>query len=164
MKKYNLKRFLASLLAVLMLASVTGVSPAVFAADDSLVKSSSSSEPIEVLIKSSFTDDEVSDALAKALLKDPTQVNANDLSWTYTCTVTTKFKDKLGVPHTTDPKTETVSVNGQSINDKYKFYGTNYDVTYNFPALKDNTDGAYTLYLNGQPVYINKVAKLKSSI
>lgn len=31
MKKYNLKRFLASLLAVLMLASVTGVSPAVFA-------------------------------------------------------------------------------------------------------------------------------------
>lgn len=33
MKKYNLKRFLASLLAVLMLASVTGVSPAVFADD-----------------------------------------------------------------------------------------------------------------------------------
>ena len=33
MKKYNLKRFLASLLAVLMLASVTGVSPAVFAED-----------------------------------------------------------------------------------------------------------------------------------
>lgn len=31
MKKNNLKRFLASLLAVLMLASVTGVSPAVFA-------------------------------------------------------------------------------------------------------------------------------------
>lgn len=31
MNKYNLKRFLASLLAVLMLASVTGVSPAVFA-------------------------------------------------------------------------------------------------------------------------------------
>lgn len=34
MKKYNLKRFLASLLAVLMLASVTGVSPAVFADDN----------------------------------------------------------------------------------------------------------------------------------
>lgn len=34
MKKYNLKRFLASLLAVLMLASVTGVSPAVFAEDN----------------------------------------------------------------------------------------------------------------------------------
>ena len=33
MKKYNLKRFLASLLAVLMLASVTGVYPAVFAED-----------------------------------------------------------------------------------------------------------------------------------
>lgn len=36
--------------------------------------------------------------------------------------------------------------------------------TYTYPALKDNTDGAYTLYLNGQPVYINKVAKLKSVI
>ena len=34
MKKYNLKRFLTSLLAVLMLASVTGVSPAVFAEDN----------------------------------------------------------------------------------------------------------------------------------
>lgn len=163
MKKNNLKRFLASLLAVLMLSQVTGVSPAVFAEDDSLVKPSSSSEPIEVLIKSSFTDDEVSDALANALLKDPTQVNANDLSWTYTYTVTTKFKDKLGAPHTTAPKTETVSVNGQSINDKYK-YGINYDVTYNFPALKDNADGVYTLYLNNEAVYINKVAKLKSVI
>lgn len=33
MKKSNLKRFLASLLAVLMLSQVTGVAPAVFAED-----------------------------------------------------------------------------------------------------------------------------------
>ena len=33
MKKHTLKRYLASLLAVLMLISVTGVSPAVFADD-----------------------------------------------------------------------------------------------------------------------------------
>lgn len=33
MKKNNLKRYLASLLAVLMLISVTGISPAVFAED-----------------------------------------------------------------------------------------------------------------------------------
>ncbi len=33
MKKNTLKRYLASLLAVLMLVSVTGISPAVFAED-----------------------------------------------------------------------------------------------------------------------------------
>lgn len=162
MKKYNLKRFLASLLAVLMLASVTGVSPAVFAADDSLVKSSSSSEPIEVLIKSSFTDDEVSDALANALLKDPTQVNANDLSWTYTCAV--KGSYKLGT--TLSAREATVSVFGETQTAKYSPTSVwpYYDATYTYPALKDNADGAYTLYLNGQAVYIKKVAKLSSSV
>ncbi len=34
MKKNNLKRFLASLLAVLMLSQVTGVAPGVFAEDE----------------------------------------------------------------------------------------------------------------------------------
>lgn len=168
MKKYNLKRFLASLLAVLMLASVTGVSPAVFAEDDSLVKSSSSSEPIEVLIKSSFTDDEVSDALANALLKDPTQVNANDLSWTYTCAVKGKYKTSkydLLTYDTKEARAANVSVFGET--QKADYYYTKIlhaTATYIYPALKDNTDGAYTLYLNGQPVYINKVAKLKSAI
>ncbi len=168
MKKYNLKRFLASLLAVLMLASVTGVSPAVFAGDDSLVKPSSGSEPIEVLIKSSFTDDEVSDALANALLKDPTQVNANDLSWTYTCAVKGKYNVGL-VPKTTDnTRAATVSVlkgDTQTVkDDPNTIWPHKYDATYTYPALKDNTDGAYTLYLNGQAVYIKKVAKLSSAI
>ena len=162
MKKYNLKRFLASLLAVLMLASVTGVSPAVFAEDDSLVKPSSGSEPIEVLIKSTFTDDEVSEALAKALLIDPTQVNANDLSWTYTCAV--KGTYKLGT--TLSAREATVSVFGETQTAKYSPTSVwpYYDATYTYPALKDNTDGAYTLYLNGKAVYINKVAKLSSSV
>lgn len=175
MKKYNLKRFLASLLAVLMLASVTGVSPAVFAEDDSLVKSSSSSEPIEVLIKSSFTDDEVSDALANALLKDPTQVNANDLSWTYTCAVKGSYKNAINQTKYTEAREDTFSVlkSHEYVQKDYIYDVTGSgifrkewkaDVTYVYPALKDNTDGAYTLYLNGQAVYINKVAKLKSAI
>lgn len=161
MKKYNLKRFLASLLAVLMLASVTGVSPAVFAEDDSLVKPSSGSEPIEVLIKSTFTDDEVSDALAKELLKNADQVNANDLSWTYKCSV--KGSYALG---TTSAREATVSVFGETQKAKYSptTVWPYYEATYTYPSLKDNADGAYTLYLNGQPVYINKVAKLKSAI
>ncbi len=171
MKKNNLKRFLASLLAVLMLASVTGVSPAVFAEDDSLVKPSSSSEPIEVLIKSSFTDDEVSDALANALLKDPTQVNANDLSWTYTCEGSGKYYYWQST--STGEKTATNNATGSIFGFNSTKTGvevvkgikkTTIDVTCNHPSLKDNTDGAYTLYLNDQPVYIKKVAKLKSVI
>ena len=167
MKKYNLKRFLASLLAVLMLASVTGVSPAVFA-EDSLVKPSSSSEPIEVLIKSSFTDDEVSDALANALLKDPTQVDAKDLSWTYTCAVKGTYKiTSHGSTHDTkEARKATVSVFGETQTEQYSptNYRPYYTATYVYPALKDNSDGVYTLYLNGQAVYINKVAKYSSAI
>lgn len=171
MKKNNLKRFLASLLAVLMLSQVTGVAPGVFAEDDSLVKPSSSSEPIEVLIKSSFTDDEVSDALANALLKDPTQVNANDLSWTYTCEGSGKYYYWQST--STGEKTATNNATGSIFGFNSTKTGvevvkgikkTTIDVTCNHPSLKDNADGAYTLYLNDQPVYINKVAKYSSKI
>ena len=174
MKKYNLKRFLASLLAVLMLASVTGVSPAVFAEDVAAPELVTTSEEQrkEVLIKSTFTDDEVSEALAKALLKDPTQVNANDLSWTYTCAVKGAYKKTShGSTHYTDNAREAnVPVFGETYTDPKYVYGNLFgndltaEATYTYPALKDNTDGAYTLYLNGQAVYIKKVAKLKSTI
>lgn len=77
MKKNNLKRFLASLLAVLMLSQVTGVAPGVFALDETgttePTESTGTVAPVlkentgavEVLIKS---DTDVKDALAKALL------------------------------------------------------------------------------------------------
>lgn len=59
MKKNNLKRFLASLLAVLMLSQVTGVAPGVFAAgNDAATQSAENVAPVfqeytgEVLIKS----------------------------------------------------------------------------------------------------------------
>ena len=39
-----------------------------------------------------------------------------------------------------------------------------YDATYTYPALKANADGAYTLYLDNEAVYINKVAKYSSSV
>lgn len=74
MKKNNLKRFLASLLAVLMLSQVTGVAPGVFAEDETgTTEPTESAEPVapvlkentgavEVLIKS---DTDVKDALAR---------------------------------------------------------------------------------------------------
>lgn len=167
MKKYNLKRFLASLLAVLMLASVTGVSPAVFAEDSATppqpeLVETSSANPKEVLIKSTFTDDEVRSALATALLANADQVDAKDLSWTYKCSV----KGSYALGTTLSAREATVSVFGETQTEKYSPTSVwpYYDATYIYPALKDNADGAYTLYLNGQAVYIKKVAKLSSSV
>lgn len=97
MKKYNLKRFLASLLAVLMLASVTGVSPAVFADNETgTTEPTESTEPVapvlkentgavEVLIKS---DTDVKDALAKALLANYSELTKDQIAaidWQYEC-------------------------------------------------------------------------------
>lgn len=175
MKKYNLKRFLASLLAVLMLASVTGVSPAVFAEDVAAPElvTTSEEQPKEVLIKNTFTDDEVSEALAKALLTNADAVDAQSLDWTYTCAVKGTYKKSKYDPLTYDTKEAreaNVPVFGETYTDPKYVYGKllgqalTAEATYTYPALKDNTDGAYTLYLNNEAVYINKVAKLKSAI
>lgn len=176
MKKYNLKRFLASLLAVLMLASVTGVSPAVFAEETAAPElvETSIEQPKEVLIKSNFTNEQVLTALANALLKNSDAVDAQSLDWTYTCAVKGNYT-VLKVPaETKEAREDTVSVlNSKEVKEDYiyKTTGSGWakvdwkaEATYTYPALKNNADGAYTLYLNGQPVYINKVAKLKSAI
>lgn len=174
MKKYNLKRFLASLLAVLMLASVTGVSPAVFAEDNGSTPelvATSKEQPVEVLIKGTYTDDQVLSALANALLTNADAVDAQSLDWTYTCAV--KGKYKVGIEYDTKNAREAnVPVAGTTVKEDYTYYHAitswgedkTAEATYTYPALKDNTDGAYTLYLNNEAVYINKVAKLKSAI
>lgn len=119
MKKYNLKRFLASLLAVLMLASVTGVSPAVFAEDvgSALSSQEETVEPVlkdktdaavEVIIKGS-TD--VKDALAKALLANYAELTKEQISaidWQYECV----GYRKLDAAHTTPSDPKWGSING----------------------------------------------------
>lgn len=119
MKKYNLKRFLASLLAVLMLASVTGVSPAVFAEDvgSTLSSQEETVEPVlkdktdaavEVIIKGS-TD--VKDALAKALLANYAELTKEQISaidWQYECV----GYRKLDAAHTTPSDPKWGSING----------------------------------------------------
>lgn len=175
MKKYNLKRFLASLLAVLMLASVTGVSPAVFAEETAAPElvETSIEQPKEVLIKSNFTNEQVLTALANALLKNSDAVDAQSLDWTYTCAVKGKYKTSkydLLTYDTKEAREANVPVFGKTYTDPKYVYGNLFgkdltaEATYTYPALKDNADGAYTLYLNGQAVYIKKVAKLKSVI
>lgn len=118
MKKNNLKRFLASLLAVLMLASVTGVSPAVFAEDlgstpsqEETVKpvlKDKTDAAVEVIIKGS-TD--VKDALAKALLANYAELTKEQISaidWQYECV----GYRKLDAAHTTPSDPKWGSING----------------------------------------------------
>lgn len=119
MKKYNLKRFLASLLAVLMLASVTGVSPAVFA--------DSYEAPVlqngEAVIANADVTKQV---LAKTLISNYDKCNPDtrdNLDWQYYC----KSEKYLG-----SYKTEWVSVNGSgsTVTRKYKSLAENSNATY----------------------------------
>lgn len=178
MKKNNLKRFLASLLAVLMLASATGMSPAVFAEGEDTLPLTEGGEfvqpelknsetPIEVLIKDNFSNEEVKEALANALLTNSDQVDVQSLDWTYTCAVKGTYKVGLVPAETNNAREATVSVltgDTQTVKKDKNTVWPYYTATYTYPALKDNDDGEYTLYLNNQPVNIKKVAKLSSAI
>lgn len=179
MKKNNLKRFLASLLAVLMLASVTGVSPAVFADNETgTTEPTESTETVapvlkentgEIQIKSSNTDTEVKEILANAFIENTSEVDVQSIEWTYTCAVkgtyrTTKYDP---VEHPTDKTREaTVSVlTGDTQTAKYAGKLSTYDATYVYLALKDIADGTYELYANGESVgTINKVSKYSTTL
>lgn len=84
MKTSNLKRFMASLLAVVMLFSVVGISPAVFA--DDAVAPELNAKSGEVLIKSSMTNEEVAEILNKALISNYDELDdatKASLQWEY---------------------------------------------------------------------------------
>lgn len=160
-----------------MLASVTGVSPAVFADDVAAPElvATSKEQPKEVLIKSNFTNEQVLTALADTLLTNADAVDAQSLDWTYTCEGSGKYYynqttklDKRTATNTADGSIFGFSSTKTGVAAKQLTWSglkdVKIDVTCNHPALKANADGAYTLYLNGQAVYINKVAKLKSAI
>lgn len=180
MKKYNLKRFLASLLAVLMLASVTGVSPAVFAAgNDAVDQSEETAPPVfqeytgEVLIKGNYDNDAILKALADAFVQNKDSVDISAIEWTYKCAV--KGTYKVGIEYTTKEAREAVVpvLTGLTVTESYCYhkaatkYGTDLyaDATYVYPALKDVADGTYALYANGESVgTINKVSKYSTTL
>jgi len=176
MKKNNLKRFLASLLAVLMLASVTGVSPAVFAAgNDAAAQSEETAPPVfqeytgEVLIKGNYDNDAILKALADAFVQNKDSVDTQAINWTYKYAVKGTYRtSKIDlVEHHTDKTREAVVpvLTGDTQTADYKKLLSTYKATYVYPALKDVADGTYALYANGKSVgTINKVAKLKSAI
>ena len=154
MKKNNLKRFLASLLAVLMLASATGMSPAVFAAGEDILPQAEGGEVVqpvepvlketsgEVLIKSNMTNEEVSKLLSKALISNYDELDdatKASLQWEYFGYGYTK---KLGAK-SINQHWGTIDGNAEFTEDHVITY------TYYTQALKDLGKGTYQVRLAG---------------
>lgn len=184
MKKNNLKRFLASLLAVLMLSQVTGVAPGVFAAgNDAAAQSEESAAPVfqeytgEVLIKSGWEKADILKALADAFVQNKDSVDTQAIEWTYKCAVKGTYRTSkidLTDNYTKEAREAVVPVlTGLTVTESYCYhkaatkYGTDLyaEATYVYPALADNADGVYELYANGESVgTINKVSKYSTSL
>lgn len=154
MKKNNLKRYLASLLAVLMLASATGMSPAVFAEGEDTLPPTEGGEVVqpvepvlketsgEVLIKSNMTNEEVSKLLSKALISNYDELDdatKASLQWEYFGYGYTK---KLGAK-SFNQHWGTIDGNAEFTED----HGLTY--TYYTQALKDLGKGTYQVRLAG---------------
>lgn len=173
MKKNNLKRFLASLLAVLMLSQVTGVAPGVFAAgNDAATQSAENVAPVfqeytgEVLIKSGWGNPEILDALATAFVQNKDSVDISAIEWTYKCAVNGTYK--VAIDYTTKEarEAEVPVLTGKTVTEDYYYTRLLHaKETYVYPALKDVADGAYELYANGEFVgTINKVSKYSTTL
>lgn len=153
MKTSNLKRFMASLLAVVMIFSVVGISPAVFA--DDAVAPELNAKSGEVLIKSSMTNDEVAEILNKALISNYDELDDATkaaLQWEYNC------EGKNGLL-TNDAWG---SINGFTSTKKIAWK----EVTYTHAALKDAKAGNYQVRLAGTKTEATlvKVDKYSSTI
>lgn len=153
MKTSNLKRFMASLLAVVMLFSVVGISPAVFA--DDAVAPELNAKSGEVIIKSSMTNEEVAEILNKALISNYDELDDATkaaLQWEYNC------EGKNGLL-TNDAWG---SINGFTSTKKIAWK----EVTYTHAALKDAKAGNYQVRLAGtkNEATLVKVDKYTSTI
>lgn len=139
-KNSNLKRFMASLLAVVMLFSVVGISPAVFAEDAVAPELKANSG--EVIIKSGMTNDEVAQTLNKALISNYDELDDATkaaLQWEYKGYGYTKN----GVP---SAKKHWGTINGNvSFTEKHGFTYFKYVSE----ALKDADNGDYQVRLAG---------------
>ncbi len=143
MKNSNLKRFMASLLAVVMIFSVVGISPAVFA--EGAVAPELKENSGEVIIKSGMTNDEVAQILNKALISNYDELDdatKASLQWEYKGYGYTK--KVLGVA------AKSLERHWGTINGNVSFtenHGINYK--YVSEALKDADNGDYQVRLAG---------------
>lgn len=149
MKKNNLKRFLASLLAVLMLSQVTGVAPGVFADNSGNTATYEAGEYQApkyhngtAIIKKDSSDAEVRALVTKAIVENYNDVDPATLSgmeWEYYCTGE-RILGLLG----SKTKTDWVSINGHT--------DVTAKATYKFPSLADNDYKSYQVRLKGTTV------------
>ena len=143
MKNSNLKRFMASLLAVVMLFSVIGISPAVFA--EGAVAPELKANSGEVIIKSGMTNDEVAQILNKALISNYDELDdatKASLQWEYKGYGYTQ--KVLGVA------AKSLERHWGTINGNVSFT-ENHVITYKYvsEALKDADNGDYQVRLAG---------------
>lgn len=153
MKTSNLKRFMASLLAVVMIFSVVGISPAVFA--DDAVAPELNAKSGEVLIKSSMTNEEVAEILNKALISNYDELDDATkaaLQWEYEGYGYTSI---LGVP------AKSIDRHWGTINGNVNFtekHGINYK--YVSEALKDADNGDYQVRLADDTTTVATITKV----
>lgn len=157
MKKYNLKRFLASLLAVLMLASVTGVSPAVFA--------DSYEAPVlkngEAIIVSSADTATVKKTLATALISNYDQCNPatrDNLDWEYECVGWQKIDKYHKLPN----NTAFGDIGGFTSSTSKTTFGVTTTTKYEHDALAAQPDNSsYKVRLKSDPDTVVSFTKLE---
>lgn len=142
MKNSNLKRFMASLLAVVMIFSVVGISPAVFA--EGAVAPELKANSGEVIIKSGMTNDEVAQILNKALISNYDELDdatKASLQWEYKGYGYTKV---VGIP------AKSLERHWGTINGNVSFT-EKHVINYNYvsEALKDADNGDYQVRLAG---------------
>lgn len=140
MKNSNLKRFMASLLAVVMLFSVVGISPAVFA--EGAVAPELKANSGEVIIKSGMTNDEVAQILNKALISNYDELDdatKASLQWEY-----------KGYGYTKKVGAKSLERHWGTINGNVSFT-EKHVINYNYvsEALKDADNGDYQVRLAG---------------
>lgn len=171
MKKYNLKRFLASLLAVLMLSQVTGVAPGVFAEepDNTATYEANATPQLKadvidnttwVVIPENASMDQLKQILASTLLENAEEVDAQNVPWLYKNKVY-GTNDKTGITIYNKPNEDFVTIDGIDIPGG-KYLGSNF--TYKHPAFNTQGIGEYDLQLNGVTIKIHKDIKSSSSI
>ena len=165
MKRTDIRRGLAAVLATLTL--VQGTSLAALAAEADLTEVTEATEEAvvfaepqlqngEAVIPSDADMTEVKELLCKALVSNAEEVDAQSLEWEYYCEGVSKIWTK---------HSEWGSVGGF---ESYTGKGTFFDptITYQHPALSANEDGNYQVRLVGteEEVTLTKAAKLSSSI
>lgn len=171
MKKNNLKRFLASLLAVLMLSQVTGVAPGVFAAgNDAAAQSEESAAPVlrdgEAVIPKGSDAGTVKKILAKSLISNYDQLDPDsrdNLDWEFECVGWQKFDSQ----HKFDSNTVFGDINGFESHKDKKIGLISTTLDFQHDALASQADGSYKVRLKSNPdtvVLLSKVAKLSSNI